>query len=68
MYQVIKRDGKIVDFNLEKISQAISLAFEACEKNFVPQIIDFLALKVTADFGKQAIQPDTTRWFFECQK
>ena len=50
MYQVIKRDGKIVDFNLEKISQAISLAFEACEKNFVPQIIDFLALKVTADF------------------
>ena len=50
MYQVIKRDGKIVDFTLEKISQAISLAFEACEKNFVPQIIDFLALKVTADF------------------
>ena len=50
MYQVIKRDGKIVDFNLEKISQAISLAFEACETNFVPQIIDFLALKVTADF------------------
>ena len=48
MYQVIKRDGKIVDFNLEKISQAISLAFEACETNFVPQIIDFLALKVTA--------------------
>ena len=50
MYQVIKRDGKIVDFNLEKISQAISLAFEACETNFVPQIIDFLALKVTAEF------------------
>ena len=50
MYQVIKRDGKIVDFNLEKISQAISLAFEACEKNFVPQVIDFLALKVTANF------------------
>ncbi|MBP5244951.1 MAG: ribonucleoside triphosphate reductase, partial [Clostridia bacterium] len=50
MYQVIKRDGKIVDFNLEKISQAISLAFEACEKNYVPQVIDFLALKVTADF------------------
>ena len=48
MYQVIKRDGKIVDFNLEKISQAISLAFEACETNFVPQIIDFL--KVTAEF------------------
>ncbi len=50
MYQVVKRDGKIIDFNLQKISQAISLAFEACEKNFVPQVIDFLALKVTADF------------------
>lgn len=28
----------------------------------------FHQVKVTADFGKQAIQPDTTRWFFECQK
>ena len=50
MYQVQKRDGKIVDFDLSKISQAITLAFEAQEKNFVPSIIDFLALKVTANF------------------
>ncbi|MBE6608069.1 MAG: ribonucleoside triphosphate reductase [Ruminococcaceae bacterium] len=50
MYQVQKRDGKIIDFSLDKISNAIKLAFEAQEKQFHPQIIDFLALKVTADF------------------
>ncbi len=50
MYQVQKRDGKIIDFSLDKISNAIRLAFEAQEKQFHPQIIDFLALKVTADF------------------
>ena len=50
MYQVLKRDGKIVGFNIEKISSAIKLAFEAQEKNFHPDVIDFLALKVTANF------------------
>ncbi len=50
MYNVIKRDGKIVDFNISKIAHAITLAFEACEKQFTPDIIDFLALKVTSDF------------------
>ncbi len=50
MYQVLKRDGKVADFSLEKISEAIKLAFEAQEKQYHPSIIDFLALKVTADF------------------
>ena len=50
MYTVLKRDGKIVEFNLKKISDAISLAFDAQERNSTPDIIDFLALKVTADF------------------
>ncbi|MBS5724258.1 MAG: ribonucleoside triphosphate reductase [Clostridiales bacterium] len=50
MYQVQKRDGKITDFDLSKISGAITMAFEAQEKDFVPSIIDFLALKVTANF------------------
>ncbi len=50
MYQVKKRDGKIVDFDLKKIVNAIRLAFEAQEKQFNDSIIDFLALKVTADF------------------
>ncbi len=50
MYTVLKRDGKIVDFDLKKISEAIMLAFDAQEKNYNSNIIDFLALKVTADF------------------
>lgn len=50
MYQVIKRDGKIADFNIEKISSAIKQAFEACNKQYNDNIIDFLALKVTANF------------------
>ena len=50
MYQVIKRDGKIVDFDLAKISSVIIKAFEAQDKQYHPSIIDLLALKVTADF------------------
>ena len=50
MYHVLKRDGKIVDFKLQKISDAIVLAFEACEREFNQDLIDFLAIKVTADF------------------
>ena len=50
MYQVEKRTGKVVDFKLSKISEAIQRAFEAQERQFNQDIIDFLALKVTADF------------------
>lgn len=50
MYQVKKRDGKIAEFNLAKIGEAIRKAFEAQEKNYNQDIIDMLALKVTADF------------------
>ncbi len=50
MYHVRKRDNKIVDFDMSKITKAIEMAFEACEVNYHPNIIDFLALKVTANF------------------
>ena len=50
MYRVVKRDGKICDFNIAKISTAITKAFEAQSKNYTPDIIDLLALKVTADY------------------
>ena len=50
MYHVRKRDNKIVDFDIAKITKAIEMAFEACEVNYHPSIIDFLALKVTANF------------------
>ena len=50
MYNVIKRDGKLVSFDIQKISDAIKQAFEACNKDYNQDVIDFLALKVTADF------------------
>ena len=50
MYNVVKRDGKLVSFDLSKISTAISQAFDACQKQYNQDIIDFLALKVTAAF------------------
>ena len=50
MYQVIKRDGKTVDFDLSKISAAIQKAFDALQKQYNQNIIDMLALKVTADY------------------
>ena len=51
MYKVRKRDGKIVPFDIAKITDAIIKAFEAEEVNFDEGVIDFLALKVTADFA-----------------
>ncbi len=50
MYNVIKRDGKTVPFDISKISMAITQAFDACNRQYNPDIIDFLALKVTAEF------------------
>ena len=50
MYKTKKRDNQIVDFDLSKISHAITQAFEACDRDYNPDTIDFLALKVTADF------------------
>ncbi|MBQ2254216.1 MAG: ribonucleoside triphosphate reductase, partial [Clostridia bacterium] len=53
MYNVVKRDGKLVSFDLAKISTAIRQAFDACNKQYNPDVIDFLALKVTADFANK---------------
>ena len=50
MYQVTKRDGNIADFDLSKITAAITKAFDAQDKQYNPDIIDMLSLKVTADF------------------
>lgn len=50
MYQVVKRDGQIDEFDIHKIGAAIQKAFDAEKKNFHPSIIDMLALKVTANF------------------
>lgn len=50
MYQVVKRDGEIVEFSLSKIGKAIERAFVAQNRQYVPSIIETLALRVTADF------------------
>ncbi|MDD3306765.1 MAG: ribonucleoside triphosphate reductase [Acetobacterium sp.] len=50
MYQVMKRDGMTAEFNLIKISKAITKAFESQDMRYHREIIDFLVLKVTSDF------------------
>ena len=50
MYQVVKRDGKIAEFNVTKIAGAIAKAFDALGKQYHPSTIDLLALNVTAHF------------------
>ena len=51
MYKVMKRDGTIAEFDIAKISKAITKAFEAEKCEFHPTVIDLLALKVTSDFS-----------------
>jgi anaerobic ribonucleoside-triphosphate reductase len=50
MYQVTKRDGKVVDFDIGKIGAAITKAFDATKTNYTPNVINFISLMVTADF------------------
>lgn len=57
MYHVIKRDGKTAEFQLNKISAAITKAFSATGKQYHPDVIGFLAVHVTADFQNK-IQKD----------
>ena len=51
MYQVTKRDGKTVDFNITRIANAITKAFEATQIPYNPDIINMLSLQVTADYA-----------------
>ena len=48
--KVMKRDGKVVDFDISKIADAIRKAFEATGTEYNDSVIDFLALKTTAEF------------------
>ena len=51
MFVVSKRNGEIVDFNIQKIKDAIDKAFTACNRETHPSIIDDLAQRVAAAFG-----------------
>ena len=50
MYQVVRRNGETIDFDLSKISNAIEKAFVATGKAVNKDVVDLLALRVTADF------------------
>ncbi|MDD2431445.1 MAG: ribonucleoside triphosphate reductase [Firmicutes bacterium] len=49
-YQVEKRDGRLVPFEIEKIHHAIQRAFEAQSVNYEDSVLDLLALRTTAEF------------------
>ena len=50
MFQVIKRDGVVAEFSIDKITAAITKAFDATNKQYHPSVIELLALHVTSDF------------------
>lgn len=50
MFKVVKRDGEVAEFNLDKISGAIAKAFDATEMQYNEDMIGLLGLRVTADF------------------
>lgn len=53
MFRVIKRDGEIAEFHLDKITEAIRKAFEANGKQYTRDMLEMLGLRVTADFQKK---------------
>ena len=48
MISVKKRDGKIVEFNIQKIKDAIEKAFIALDKKYTPDILELITLRATA--------------------
>ena len=53
MFQVKKRDGSLVEFDMSKITTALSKAFNSKQVNYTADILNMLALRVTADFAKK---------------
>ncbi|BFL48255.1 ribonucleoside triphosphate reductase [Lactonifactor longoviformis] len=53
MFQVVKRDGEIAEFKMNKITRAIGKAFAANEKHFSDDMLELLGLRVTSDFQKK---------------
>lgn len=50
MYKVVKRDGSVAEFDINKIAAAIAKAFDAQERQYHQTVIDMLALRVTSQF------------------
>ena len=51
MFQVEKRDGTIAEFQMKKITDAIGKAFGAKDMQFSDDMLQMLALRVTADLS-----------------
>lgn len=75
MFQVEKRDGTIAEFQMKKITDAIGKAFGAKDMQFSDDMLQMLALRVTADFqskikdGKisvEAIQDSVENVLIQC--
>ena len=50
MCDVIKRDGARAKFDIQKIIRVMELAFKAEKKTVFPDVLELMALRVTADF------------------
>ena len=55
MYKVVKRDGKLVDFDVKKISGAIEKAFNAVGREHHPSVLELLVLRTCADFEQKIV-------------
>ena len=53
MIAVLKRDGEVAEFSLNKITEAIKKAFKATKKDYNNEILELLSLRVTADFQEK---------------
>ena len=53
MFKVVKRDGEVADFDLQKIGCAIEKEFDATQMQYNKDMVDLLNLRVTADFQKK---------------
>jgi len=58
MIKIKKRDGAVVEFDLRKIEHAIERAFIAEHKAVTDDMLELLALRVTADFNRK-VSKDT---------
>ncbi len=50
MCDVIKRDGTVARFDIQKVIHAMEKAFVAEKKTIFPDVLELMALRVTADF------------------
>ncbi|MEG2084166.1 MAG: ribonucleoside triphosphate reductase [Clostridia bacterium] len=55
MYKFKKRNGELVDFNIEKIALAIEKAFESTNTNYEQDVLDLLALRASANFQRKVV-------------